>query len=242
MSRDLELIEDFLHGRLSPDDELTFENKKSSDVAFTRLLEKEQKLLDTLSDVKSRNFIRSVKEIVETTPLQKNTRKGLQRGVGIAIAASLLLVSGILFLLPAPAQSPEVLFQKYFTSYPMLLAQRDAVGSFQDFVSMYQNEDWDEVIRMAGDPGIQDAYPKLIDLYQSIAHLQRGEGHKALQILQQEKDLDPDLSIAFLWYQSMAYLQVGDQNQARESLSQLIDRQPGGSWQRDARQILQAIK
>lgn len=243
MSVDLELIEDFLHGRLSARDKKSLEEKISSDAAFARLVEKERQLIDALSDERSRQFVNRVEDIIQTTPLTSRNRERMRRGVGIAIAASLLVVSGLLFFLPRQSQSTEAMFQTYFKSYPMLLAQRDASpGSFQDFVSVYQDEHWDEVIRMAANPDLHAMYPNLIDLYQCIAHLHKGEAREAIGILQEKKDLDQDLSIAFLWYQSMAHLQLGDRSQAKVTLTHLIDHQPGGSWQKDAQQILQDLE
>ena len=243
MSGDLDLIEGFLHGRLSKNELEIFEKKMSTDDAFVKLMEKEQHLIDTLSDEKSRYFVQKVQDIVQKTPMPSRNRQRNRRRISIAIAASLLLVLGLLFFFPQRRPSTEALFKTYFRSYPMLLAQRDASpGSFQDFVTVYQNEQWDEVIRLADNPDLHTAYPNLIDLYQGVAHLHKGEARKAIQILGPEKDLNADLSVAFLWYQSMAYLQLGDQSQAKETLTQLIAREPGGSWQNDAHEILKTLQ
>lgn len=243
MSGDLELIEDFLQGRLSKEEMEIFERKMSTDDAFARLVEKEQQLINALSDERSRNFVNTVEEIVQSTPLHSANRRRIPRIIGFAIAASLILVSGILFFLSPQTRSPEATFQRYFTAYPMLLAQRDASdNNYQDFISAYQDEDWEGVVQLAGDADIQAAYPNLIDLYQSIAHLHRGEARKAIELLQQQKDLNADLRTAYLWYQSMAFLQLRDTKQAKETLHQLVTLQPGGSWQRDAERILQELK
>lgn len=234
-----ELIEKYLQGRLTVEEEQTFHLLKLSDLEFKNevdfqfavkqalILEKEEHLKTQLT-----TFEKAFSAESRTIP------------VLIKWAAAAVFVIGIclsIFFLYNPKPSADTLFEAYFTPaenihYPITRGFSDTLIT-QAFTS-YEQGNYEQAILLFQALENTGNYEDL-NLYMGSSHLGLGQIHEALAVLDPSPYVNSPMEYRFKWYQSLALIKAGDFEKARHILVQIVANK--GYQSDNARSLLEKL-
>jgi len=138
--------------------------------------------------------------------------------IGSAVGAVLLITFLRPFFGPKDASDPSILFSKYSTPSPIVLAGEGAISEVE---KKYNQANYKSAAALF-DPLIK-ATPTAYDLYlyDGIAHLHEGELKAALARFDTVLDNDPALKQEAIWYKALTYLQQDDKENGRSLLEKI---------------------
>ena len=236
------LIERYLDGNLSPEDEKDF-NKALQDPEFKKELLLQARLLDTFEDIQHQEL---KEHIANQTKKQTSARKLLPQAVKIAAAILLVLVV-IYFISPFGKTSYIEQVNNHMIDYPVSIIERGTNDNLltelpetdqkvlKDALKSYANKDYKQAINAFEQVDIQDE--KLL-LNKASAHLRLKHTKQAIQILQPLcGSLDEKVAANANWYLALAYLQDHEVQRSIDLLN-VISQDANNVWAKEAKSLL----
>lgn len=242
------LIERFLKGELSGEEDQRFRERMTSDVEFREKVTLEQQLFDTFdedrwSDIEKTDHpevtahtglfaaedAKAMKAAIASSAgvYKANQKKPRIRPVWFyASAAAILLILSFYFLFPAK-KGPEDLYLSYLdqTELPSLVTRGDRVSEQIKGQAYFENGEFAKAERVFADLIRQDNNNAAFYIYLSLAQAELTSFEQALTTLDRLIASDLLDSEKGYWYKSLVYLKANQPGQAERILSAIVDEQ-----------------
>ena len=222
-----ELIDKYLLGELDEASLLEFQKKLSEDVSFSKEVEAQQVLFNSIR-LAGRTHWKDQLELIHADLKRPGhaPRKLFYTNKRIWMAAaSLLTLSGILMVVMYVSNADNRLFRSFFNPYPVLGGSTRSADTtnktpLQQAISMYAAGNYAESIRLF--KPIPDLDKEEMALfYLGNAYLGNGQPDMAQTIFREYLSNFSRLATESKWYLCLSYLKQGKKNEARIGLSEL---------------------
>jgi len=205
----IERIEAWYTGTLTPDEKAVFEEELASSQVLRELTEKHKYLLDGFEGMKVQAFAEKLRQSQAANPVPAKTRS---LWATVAIAASVIVLFGIIYFVNQPFGTQRMASEYY--AAPLAETQRtDTPGKdsfFQTGMLAFARKDWDEAISAFSQIEATDPdYPRGL-YFEAHAHVAGNNYTKALTLfdnpvfrnspLQQQAEWNSTLMMMFLQY------------------------------------------
>ena len=219
----MEEMEAYLEGTLETSGRLAFEKKCAEDAAFAAAFE-DFKIAYYGIVKQSRAETKAYLHALEEKPAA--SRVIFWRYIGLAVAAGLLLVLAVLYLVRTPGE--QDLFEKYYSPYPNVVASIERNGGADDPwkkpFQLYEEGKYTEALPLFRQLLKEQPYSPELNLYAGLSLLELDKAGEAIycfdEVIAQQPDSFKSLA---LWYGALAKLKLGDENGATEYLTRLLD-------------------
>jgi len=238
---DIVLIENFLDGKLSPDERTRLELRLREDAVFERQVREFAELKKGIENVGRRELLSELQSWEKKEEPVKS-RQVFLSNTKIAIGIAALLLVGLSSYFLWPAQSHDELFQRYFEPYPNIIMPqvRGADSSDSTMIAKafaaYDRGQWEAAL---------DYFNKAdttlhLRLYTGICYLALNQSNNAISSFEEAIENDSIFNEQAQWYLGLAYLKSGNSRRAKE-LFEVIAR-GGSSYKFKSTDILNHIK
>lgn len=242
---DLELLERFIEGQLSNEENAAIEERLVNDPEFNALKEDFESMRDGVFAVGQKSLMTKISGWEEDldNPLAGNERvAGRQISLNTYLKwAAVLIVGAVGFLVwySGNGQRNKRVYNEYFTVYGNLIVPNvrgeDELTAEEEAFVAYDNGDYE---RAAG------LFTKLPDykakehltFYKGLAHMANKEFEQAVLDLKELKGKSGDFRTQATWYLALCYLRLGDREEASKLLNELI--QENSSYKDRALEVL----
>ncbi|MFN3997947.1 tetratricopeptide repeat protein [Algoriphagus sp.] len=235
-----ELINAYLEGTLSPEDQKLFENLVEQNPEYRAELEVQRKLKAVIS-LSERESLRGFLENIESSTKPRATTS-LKSWLYSASAACLVVMAGY-FLWTTLSMSPgEKLYARHYETYPNLVAPssrgESSSGMKAEAFLAYDNGDF---AKAAGFFEQLQAQPNsdFALLYLGICQLELGRPEKAIPILNRISSKSESKEIAS-WYEALGYFKLNMLDKGKAAL-QVTAAKPN-PFQNESQEILKTLK
>lgn len=233
-----ELINAYLEGTLSPEDQEIFENLIAQNPEYKAELEAQRKIKAaiTLSERESlRNFISELDEV------QVKPKTSFKSWLFSAAAACLVVLVGY-FLWTTLSMSPgEKLYARHYETYPNLVAPSTRGESSADLKAdaflAYDNGDFEQAAALFERLQAQ-ADSDYALLYLGICQLELGRPEKAIPVLNLVSSTSESKEIAS-WYEALGYFKLNMLDKGKAALKITAD--SANPFQTQAQEILKTL-
>lgn len=217
-----EQIETYLAGRMPDREKIDFEAQMEEDPELTREVQLHADLARGLNEPDMEQLRATIQKVIRsqgrpTIPFIRQYHRHL-------IAACIILILGVIAMVQFTHQpTPQQLFAQYFEPYPDVLTSRDDTDlepRLLEAMALYNRQEYDlasplfEQIVEAGNA------TELVYLYYGVNELARGEGERALELLNSAES-HTILEYDFKWYLVLTQLKMGNEEQAKAELTGL---------------------
>lgn len=217
-----ELIEKYLQGLLTVEEEQTFHLLKLSDLEFKNEVDFQFALKQALILEKEERLKTQLATFEKAFSAESRTIPVLFKWAGAAVFVISICLS-ILFLYN-PKPTADTLFAAYFTPaenihYPITRGFNDTLIT-QAFTS-YEQGHYEQAILLFQALENTGNY-EYLKLYMGSSHLGLGQIQEALAVLDPSPYENSPMEYRFKWYQSLALIKAGDFEKARHLLVQIV--------------------
>ena len=208
-----EQIEAYLAGRMPDQEKIEFESLMGEDPELAR----EVRLHDDLArglNVPDVEQLRATMRKVISKQGEQPMIPFIRRYHRHLIAACIILILGVIAIVQFTYKpTPQQLFAQYFEPYPDVLTSRDDTDiepRLLEAMAHYNRQEFDaasplfEVVVQSG------RATALVYLYYGVNELARGDGEKALELLNEKKS-QTILQYDFKWYLILAQIKMGNE-------------------------------
>ena len=227
MDDQLDYIEKFLNGKLSLNEQRSFEKKLSEDESLREKVENHRILLKGIE----LGFNRELKSMLKQKDLnekklQKNSSaKTRSLSLVIGIAASISIIMTTLYFLLDSSTTPKELVAAYYQSYPNIEAPIDRSDDKpNNAYAFYEQGNFQLAL---------DQFEKMIEInpsdpapvfYAGICRIELNKTQSALSKFEYIESLDDNkYSRPSLWYQGLCYLKLQEIKKAKDILKELAE-------------------
>lgn len=240
----LEMIEDYLLGKLSDEKKLYFEKKLIDDIDLQKEIELYRTLKNTLENKNSLEFRKKILTIASKQKHQStlNIKKENYRFLKWKIAAAFALVIGVLSFLYLPTKSiNNELYDKYHTPYPIESRLRGDVLNINNnsAFNLYAKEDYSKSIPLF--KNLITKYPDstIYQIYLGNSLLKVGMMNEAKATFQ-KVNLENKYYEDSQWYLALTYLKIGNIQEVKKILRTLINYE--GVHEKNSTALLEKLK
>lgn len=214
-----ELIQDYLHGRLTPEEKAAVEFRISREKDFQAEVQAQKDLQAAFSAINKESLrhqlIEYEQEYASTKSLSLIQRIRKPK-IWLSAAAILLLFGfGWAYFLNKPTS--DKIFQNYFEIYPNVEAPVVRGVSDKDLQQKafyaYSNDSYVQAVTDFK-ALYQQTQKSYYLFYQANALLALNQAHEAIPLLEKQLSFQDDYSPKSKWYLALAYLKTGQQDQA----------------------------
>ena len=241
--KDIALLERYFDAELTEEEQKYFASRVEQDKDFNALVQREkiiigairnQGLLDNLA------YLKSIEEKIEghhSISFYDRIKKW-----HYSVAAVILILIAVKFLLPSQEQTPDQLFASYFSAYPNVFEPTvrgtDLATKRSEAFQAYEQRNYQKAALLFNELLIEKKQSDVLFLLANTNLMlgQVAEAQKNLLTLIKESD---DLDIPAKWYLSLCYLKSGDKENAKKILKEL-----GGteiSYASKAKELLEKV-
>ena len=241
-------LDRYLRGEMAAEEKKGFEQQLDTDTGLAAELDFQR---DTVAGI-NLDGSQSLKEqlqAVEAGLVSERTTAASKKAVHIklttwmAIAASLLTVVLLGYLLLPGTPDTEAMFVAYYEPYPNIInpARRSGGGDtetiLEQAVRSYEAEDYKQAVALfeqGTDPSVGHTF------YQAASYLGLGQSADAIPLLQQVAQEDQSVFYeAGLWYLALSHLKEGNTAEAKTHLTALTER--GNDYATEAEEVLSSL-
>ncbi len=243
MEQDLELIESYLQGTLTVEEQSAVEDRMRNDTAFAsrvRLVDEMSKALNT----EVADFKKDL-EIIEQElkSKKKNSRQNFNYRYLMAAAVSIVALVVASYLIWFQAPTPDRLFSDYFQVPPENITVRASSGSelLRAALQAYNQQDYQSAVSGFEQVLANEPENEGVLFYSGICYLaleQPQDARNRFHILQ--KFESGEYLTAAQWFLGLTYLKLNDIDKARDILSALHEK-GAGKYAADAGQLLKEL-
>jgi tetratricopeptide (TPR) repeat protein len=229
MMDNLEYIDRFFKGELSPEEKLKFEQRIEEDPAFAEEVAFYAGALQATKDELAEEKKKKFREIYQQDKHHIITPKPIRKLWPYMAAAA--IVVGILigaFLLFKSSSSPQQLADNYINEKLKTLPVKMGIeeDSIQTGLHLYNEEKYDSALQLFETIIQRDTGNYKAKIYMGIVYLRTGNYDKALAYFRQLENYHSLLSNPAIFYQALTLLkrnQPGDKQKARQFLQQIVN-------------------
>ena len=237
--KDLQLIEDYLHQKLSSADLAEVEKRIASDAQFKAHLQIVRDLPTALS-VDTEGFKQDLQKVMQPSPSSSRVRRLPLRSIILAVAATAAIVLAVNFLIQN--SSPDQLFAQHFQMPPENISVRNDQAveeSLKSALEAYTTNDHSNAVSnfeqfLADHPDEQ-----AVRFFYSISLMAREQYSKAEENLLRTVAEGDMYATSAKWYLGLLYLKQQELDQASTYFTELANSQ--NAYQQRARDILDAL-
>jgi hypothetical protein len=239
------LIDDYLLGSLSGEDQIAFEKE----LAISPQLRKEVKLCKELKESIYEDDIYALREKLSKAQgkfSKDKTNRRIQL-FGIISAASVLLIFGVKIFMADSTPSYERLYQKHYEPYKIIGNSRgdsniNSTFFFEEVVKLYTNGEYDQVVAKLGID--TNKYPNDLEasIMLSVAYLETSRAEKAEEVLNKISFNGDNILYDEVkqWYLALSILRQGRIQDAKNILEGISNER--GHYSKQASSILHSLK
>lgn len=240
---EIEKIHNYISGKLSPEEQTSFETKIANDPALEKEVLLQQNMLEhiqaTNDSSASQDLIKSIgKEFLEESANKQPKIKTLAYALWVAAAAIAMLV---LFNLNNHKLSEGEIFDKYFNPPVASFASRgDANQNLLEEAEVLFNQKEYEQSNILFKRLLSESSTiktSQIKLYYAISLIESNELSKAKNLLQELIGMQNNFTADATWYLALAELKEGNKENALNVLSKIT-----GSYQTKAQDLAKHIR
>jgi tetratricopeptide (TPR) repeat protein len=234
-----ELIEKYLRGELTLEEEKTLQNLAILDPEFKKELDFEFALKQAMILEKEENLKRQLQALEHEFSTERSILPNIIRWMAAA-----MLIMGLMFtifLIGRPKLTSDELFIAYFVPaenihYPITRGSNDTL-MIQAF-TVYEKGQFDQALIFFQTLEKTGNYNDL-KLYIGSAHLGLGQLTEAIDVLDPSPYENTPLEFRFKWYQSLALIKSGNIEEAQALLVQIVEN--NGYQSENARSLLKKL-
>lgn len=240
-----ELINAYLEGTLSPEDQELFEKLLEEQPEYKKLLEEHKKVKIAIT-LQERNDLKAfLKEIDQKEKDRQKPSSPFKSWLFSGIAACLIVITGFFLWINLSMNPGEKLFKSYYETYPNLVAptvrgdQESTLKS--DAFLAFDNGDFENAASLF-DRLQNEAGGDYAAFYSGICQLELGRPEKAIPLFQKvnENASQPD-KITAIWFEALGYFLLNKLPEGK-SLMTKVAASPGHPLQNRAQEILEKLK
>jgi hypothetical protein len=244
-NKDIQIIEDFLEGKLRGEEALLFEQRIQADNDFREQVES---LRNLFSGIRFSAMKTSLKKLEASLPEIETKREAKiisfkNYKVVIAVAASIVVILAGTWLFPGNNMNNESLFNEYYSAYPNITNTITRGGSTVDDIKQeaflaYDKEDYNKASELFNRILEKERTPFIL-LYAGNSSLSAGKNTKAIGIFRELLSTPSDFEIQGKWFLSLALIRENKIAEAKILLLQL--KENGSSYSNKAGFLLNKI-
>jgi tetratricopeptide (TPR) repeat protein len=242
---DIDIIENYLTGKLSAEAQKEVEDRLLTDREFAQRVEIFKTLPHLVSE-ESHDFRNELEGIYQEYRKENSAARTISRRTFLMAASLALLISviGILIWLLPASLTPQEMYATHFTVPADNITVRndqETSSTLQSAMEAYNEQDYASAVTQFENILRNNAYNVPVLFYSGISYLVLGENDKAVQNLQKVSQTeDAAYALTARWYLGLAYLKQDNIEQAREIFSSL--KESGSSYANKADTILQQLE
>lgn len=243
--KDIDIIENYLAGKLPAEDRKEVENRLLTDQEFAQRVEI-FKTLPHLVSSSSYDFRNELEDIYQEYQQENKASNTVSRRTFMMAASIALLISiiGILIWLLPASLTPREMYAAHFTvpADNITVRNEQAIApALQSAMKAYNEQAYSEAAAQFETILQNDADNVPVLFYSGVSYLVLEETEKAVQHLQKAVQMnDTTYKLTATWYLGLAYLQQGNIAPAQEVFSSL--KESGSSYAKRAEDILQQLE
>lgn len=240
-----DLADRYYRGELSSDERREFERQMEQDAELKKKVLLHKDLLEGIDY----HFSQGLKsKLQQADQGSESVTKGVKHRhlwKGLGVAASVLFLFLLGYLLLDQQASPEEVYQAYYQPYPNIInpVERSA-GQTEDDLSTamraYEQGRYQDAIAL-----FEQQFDELSPSYRfylALSYLETDQNQQALKLLEEvEKIGDETFYLPSLWYQALANLAAGKTEEAQMVLQKLIHA-GDNTYSSKAEEIVDALK
>ncbi|GAB2486278.1 CDC27 family protein [Algoriphagus taiwanensis] len=240
-----ELINAYLEGKLSPEDQRLFEQLLENQPEYKTILEEHRqlKIAVTLEErSKIKDFLEELDQKEKGIPKSKG---GLRSWIYSGIAACAIVLAG-LFLWTSLSMTPgEKIYKSYYETYPNLIAPtvrgESQANLESDAFLAFDNKDYEKAAvlfeNLQHEPDSDYAV-----FYLGICQLELGRPEKAIPLfLKVREDASNPDQITATWYAALGYFQLNKLEEGTQAVNK-VARTEGHPLQAKAQELAEILK
>lgn len=240
-----ELINAYLNGKLSPEDQRLFEQLLEEQPDYKTLLEEHRqlKIAVTLEErSKIKDFLKEIDQEVKEKPKPKG---GLKSWIYSGIAACLIVLAG-LFLWTNLSMTPgEKIYKSYYETYPNLIAPtvrgETQANLKSDAFLAFDNQEFEKAAVLFENLQ-QEPDSEYAIFYLGICQLELGRPEKAIPLfLKVKEDVSNPDKITATWYAALGYFQLNKLEEGTQAVNK-VAMADGHPLQAKARELAEILK
>lgn len=239
-----DLIERHLRGRLSADEQTSFEQRLAAEPALAAEVRFHKEIEQSLAGEAIHDFRYALKKVdAEWQPTaRRRTLRTFLNPWSLSIAAGILLVIGM-FAGNFFAPEPDDLYFQYFEALPVrvdMSVDQPTNALRQEAVAAYVDKDYATAAERFSLLLERDDHTQRDILFTGISQLAAGQAETAANTLGPLLNGDREVAEAARWYAALANLRLQRTEQSRQLLTRIIA-EKSYRWQ-DATALLEALK
>ncbi len=216
-----QLIQQYLHDRLSPEERANFENQLSKDTVLKEQYDEYQNLKQAIKESERIELKSSLVAIEKTEQEDTQEISFTRRYSYIYAAAAIIIAAIIVFQFLEKEPSPQDLYASYYEPYPNTLQPVVRGDSRDDSVSKgfiaYESAAYDQAISFF-DAALSKTYDPNIAFYKAMSLLNLKKTEDALTLITKLKKEETNYRPQLYWYSALIAL---DMKKREEAISQL---------------------
>lgn len=234
-----ELINAYLEGTLSAEDQELFENLIAQNPEYKAELEAQRKIKAAISLSERENLRGFLNEIDRTKAKPKSN---LKSWIFSTTAACVLVLVGYFLWIMLSRSPGEKLYDRHYETYPNLIAPSTRGQSPNDLKALaflaYDNGNFEQAAALFERHQAQ-ADSEYALLYLGICQLELGRPEKAIPVLNLVPSSSESKEIA-AWYEALGYFKLNMLEKGKEALQ--ITAESANPFQTEAQEILKSLK
>lgn len=243
---DLLLIDKYLLGQLSLEEQKDFDVRMSNDLFAQEVssMRAAQLILKKKGEEKFRaEFSQIDVEMDKNSTISKppKTLPSLKWIIGIALLALLVYLLSLLFFQEKPQN--DILFAEYFEPMPNMVApiekNNTSPGTYDMAFQSYERGNYQEAIRLFEN---LDNRSDAVVFYQGLSFLGMDQANDAIPFLEQISPLpNSDFSDAAQWYLLLSYLYI-DNSEMVTKVGKIILDKPGHRYRLETEELMKKMQ
>jgi FimV-like protein len=234
------LIEKYIQNRLSPEEELLFNELLETNTAFKEevaLHTQIKRVVTNEDDTNFRNLIADIESNSRDTPQKRSYKKWL-------VAASIVLIFGLNYVsFNKNTPTTQELFVSYFEPYRNVVHPIERGTEQLDKKAIaftaYEKGEYEKAIILFTELHSSTKEPYYL-FYKANALLQLEKAEKAIPLLLEHLKTKDTLTKKTKWYLALAYLKIEDSEKARKLLNIIISE--GAYKNKEAEELLKKFE
>ncbi len=219
-----ELLEKYFQGNLNANEQAAFDTLLNEDASFKEEVALQLSIKRVAEEYDDNEF-RSMLSDFEAEHQPKKVFR-LERYSKWLVAASVVLIAGLTYILTLNNPTTQELFAQNFQPYenvvhPIVRGTEEQDQKTKAFIA-YETGDYELAVSLFSDLYEKDKQPYYL-FYKANALLKLEKAQEAIPLLKEHLKTKDTLKEKSTWYLALAYLKIEDKENARTLLQQLVN-------------------
>ncbi len=246
----LEIIDNYLMGRLNKQEIVEFEKRKSNDVNFAKEVAEQKEIIEIIN-ILEKNKLRRQFEKLEIEEINKKEIRKIYyiRTLSVAASVSIIIISYFTFFSDNFGNSKNTLASnlKYVNEYlapPTNYFQqatrgRDNKDKLSDAMLLYDNQKYKKASLLFDEIIDNETTDVNILFFAAVSYVLSNKPEKAIIMFQKTEKMENPYNQEILWYKCLIYIDIDEKEKAIQLLKEIIHSE--SKFKNDAVKILKKI-